>query len=86
VRLSPTSLFHLVLRQAVYGQLPPGLALALSPLLEQIGTMTVKIKHSDRLIEQLTKTQAVRGPRPAARSPRLAISTSGLLVECANHV
>ena len=37
--------------------LPPGLALALGPVLEQIATMTVKIKHYDRLIQQLTETE-----------------------------
>jgi hypothetical protein len=37
--------------------LPPGLAQALGPVLEQIATMTVKIKHYDRLIERLTETE-----------------------------
>jgi transposase len=37
--------------------LPPGLALALGPVLEQIAAMTVKIKHYDRLIQQLTETE-----------------------------
>jgi transposase len=37
--------------------LPPGLAQALGPVLEQIATMTVKIKHYDRLIKQLTETE-----------------------------
>jgi transposase len=37
--------------------LPPGLALALGPVLEQIATMTVKIKHYDRLIQQLTERE-----------------------------
>ena len=37
--------------------LPPGLAQALGPVLEQIATMTVKIKHYDRLIKWLTETE-----------------------------
>jgi transposase len=37
--------------------LPPGLAQALGPVLEQIATMTVKIKHYDRLIKRLTETE-----------------------------
>jgi transposase len=36
--------------------LPPGLAQALGPVLEQIATMTVKIRHYDRLIKRLTET------------------------------
>jgi transposase len=37
--------------------LPPGLSAALSPLLQQIGDMTVKIKQYDRAIQQLTETE-----------------------------
>jgi transposase len=37
--------------------LPPGLAQALCPVLEQIAEMTVKIKHYDRLIKQFTETE-----------------------------
>jgi transposase len=37
--------------------LPPGLAQALGPLLEQIAEMTKRIKHYDRLIKQLTETE-----------------------------
>src|ERR1700678_3800905 len=37
--------------------LPPGLAQALGPVLEQIATMTLKIKHYDRLIKRLTETE-----------------------------
>ena len=37
--------------------LPPGLAQGLGPVLEQIATMTVKIKHYDRLIKRLTETE-----------------------------
>jgi len=32
--------------------MPPGLALALSPVLEQIAQMTLKIKQYDRQIQQ----------------------------------
>ena len=37
--------------------MPPGLAVALSPLLHQIGDMTVKIKEYDRAIKKLTETE-----------------------------
>ena len=37
--------------------LPPGLALALGPVLEQIAEMTVKIKHYDRAIKRLTEAE-----------------------------
>jgi transposase len=37
--------------------LPPGLSAALSPLLQQIADMTVKIKQYDRAIQQLTETE-----------------------------
>jgi transposase len=37
--------------------LPPGLAQALGPVLQQIAAMTVKIKHYDRLIKRLTETE-----------------------------
>jgi transposase len=37
--------------------MPPGLAAALSPLLHQIGDMTVKIKEYDRAIKKLTETE-----------------------------
>jgi transposase len=37
--------------------LPPGLAQALGPVLEQIAEMTKKIKHYNRLIKQLTETE-----------------------------
>jgi transposase len=37
--------------------LPPGLAQALGPLLQQIADMTVKIKEYDRAIKQLTETE-----------------------------
>ena len=36
--------------------LPPALAQALGPVLEQIAEMTKKIKHYDRLIKRLTET------------------------------
>jgi transposase len=37
--------------------LPPGLLQALGPVLEQIASLTVKIKHYDRLVKQLTETE-----------------------------
>src|SRR6266436_9622548 len=37
--------------------LPPGLAQALGPVLEQIAAMTVKIKQYDRTIKRLTETE-----------------------------
>ncbi|WP_353067089.1 hypothetical protein RBB77_10165 [Tunturibacter psychrotolerans] len=37
--------------------LPSSLVQALGPVLEQIATMTVKIKHNDRLIQRLTETE-----------------------------
>ena len=37
--------------------MPPGLKLALGPVLEQIAEMTLKIKHYDRLIQQMTETE-----------------------------
>src|SRR5260370_34811257 len=37
--------------------LPPGLAQALGPVLEQIAEMTKKTKHYDRLIKQLTEME-----------------------------
>jgi transposase len=37
--------------------LPPGLAEALGPVLEQIAAMTVKIKQYDRTIKRLTETE-----------------------------
>src|SRR6202041_614032 len=37
--------------------LPPGLGVALGPVLEQIAAMTVKIKQYDRTIKQLTETE-----------------------------
>jgi hypothetical protein len=37
--------------------LPPGLAPALGPVLEQIASMTVKIKQYDRAIQRLTETE-----------------------------
>jgi transposase len=37
--------------------MPSGLAVALSPLLHQIGDMTVKIKEYDRAIKKLTETE-----------------------------
>jgi len=37
--------------------LPPGLAQALGPVLEQIAAMAVKIRHYDRLIKRLTETE-----------------------------
>jgi transposase len=37
--------------------LPPGLARALGPVLEQIAAMTVKIQQYDRTIKQLTETE-----------------------------
>jgi hypothetical protein len=37
--------------------LPPCLAQALGPVLEQIAEMTKKIKHYDRLIKGLTETE-----------------------------
>ncbi len=40
--------------------LPPGLVQALGPVLEQIAAMTVKIKHYDRLVKQLTETEYSR--------------------------
>jgi hypothetical protein len=36
--------------------MPPGLAQALGPVLEQIAEMTIKIKHYDRQIQQLAQT------------------------------
>ena len=37
--------------------LPPGLGVALGPVLEQIAAMTVKIKQYDRTIKRLTETE-----------------------------
>ncbi len=37
--------------------LPPGLAEALGPVLEQIASMTVKIQQYDRIIKRLTDTE-----------------------------
>ena len=37
--------------------LPPGLAVALGPVLEQIAAMTVKIQQYDRTIKRLTETE-----------------------------
>jgi transposase len=37
--------------------MPPGLARALAPVLEQIAQMTLKIKHYDRQILELTQTE-----------------------------
>jgi hypothetical protein len=37
--------------------LPPGLAQALGPVLQQIAAMTVKIKQYDRTIKRLTETE-----------------------------
>jgi transposase len=37
--------------------MPPGLAQALAPVLEQIAEMTIKIKQYDRRIQQLTQTE-----------------------------
>jgi transposase len=37
--------------------MPPGLASALSPVLEQIAEMTIKIKQYDRQIQQQTQTE-----------------------------
>ncbi|MGA8672965.1 MAG: IS110 family transposase [Terracidiphilus sp.] len=37
--------------------MPQGLAQALSPVLEQIAEMTVKIKHDDRKIQQIAQTE-----------------------------
>ncbi|MDP9051896.1 MAG: hypothetical protein M3O31_14435 [Acidobacteriota bacterium] len=37
--------------------LPPGLAEALGPVLEQIAAMTVKIKQYDRAIKRLMETE-----------------------------
>jgi hypothetical protein len=39
--------------------LPPGLVQALGPVLEQIASLTAKIKHYDRLVRQLTETEYV---------------------------
>ena len=43
--------------------LPPGLAQALGPVLEQIAEMTKKIKHYDRLIKGLTRRSIQRHKR-----------------------
>src|ERR1700691_5269359 len=43
--------------------LPPGLAQALGPVLEQIAAMTVKIQQYDRTIKRLTETE---NPEPQA--------------------
>ncbi len=37
--------------------MPPGLAQALGPVLQQVAEMTIKIKHYYRQIQQLGKTQ-----------------------------
>jgi transposase len=39
--------------------LPPGLVQALGPVLEQIASLTAKIKHYDRLVRQLKETEYV---------------------------
>ncbi len=40
-----------------WAAMPPGLAQALGPVLEQIADMTIKIKHYDRKIQQLAQTE-----------------------------
>ncbi len=37
--------------------MPPGLMLALGPILTQIAEMTLKIKQYDREIQRLTRTE-----------------------------
>jgi transposase len=54
-RLSASS--TLCLAKRCIAVLPPGLAQALGPVLEQIDEMTKKIKHYDRLIKELTETE-----------------------------
>jgi hypothetical protein len=54
-RLSASS--TLCLAKRCIAVLPPGLAQALGPVLEQIAEMTKKIKHYDRLIKELTETE-----------------------------
>lgn len=39
--------------------MPPGLKLALGPILAQIAAMTVKIKHYDREIQRMTQAEYV---------------------------
>ncbi len=59
LRLStlPASSSTLCFARRCLAVLPPGLAQALGPVLEQIATMTVKIKHYDRRIQRLTETE-----------------------------
>src|SRR5437899_10260778 len=47
----------LTLAKRCVAVLPPGLAQALGPLLQQIVEMTVKIKEYDRAVKQLTETE-----------------------------
>jgi transposase len=54
-RLPPSS--TLCFAKLCVAVLPPGLAQALGPVLEQIAEMTKKIKHYDRLIKELTETE-----------------------------
>jgi transposase len=46
-----------VFRQAQPGRYAAGLAQALSPVLEQIAQMTLKVKQYDRQILELTQTE-----------------------------
>ncbi len=52
----PASSTHCFAKRCV-AVLPPGLAQALGPVVEQIAEMTKKIKHYDRLIRRLTETE-----------------------------
>ena len=47
--------------------LPPGLAQALGPVLQQIAAMTVKIKQYDRTIKRLTETEYPETPELASQ-------------------
>ena len=47
------------LRSSAWRYCRPDLFKALGPVLEQIASLTVKIKHYDRLVRQLTETEYV---------------------------
>jgi transposase len=57
LRLSVASFFDTLLCEAVRGSNAPGLVQALGPVLDQIASLTMKIKHYDRLVKRLTETE-----------------------------
>ena len=55
--------------------MPPGLAQAPGPVLEQIAEMTIKIKHCDRQIQLLGQTEYPETPQGIAVTPFLVTGT-----------